>query len=298
MQSLKLFLLFLIPYLGYASPQIPELLIYKNDTIPIYNLIIEDYLEKNNLDILGGSEGELFGLNFRGGSFNCWRGYQGIYKIENDSLFIVDMKEIGGFLEFDNQEIPVNPNPKVSLMKEIFKDKIKNNKVFVDWVSYDISIKNGDILSWDGVFRYTYEKEILLSFNNGKLSKISNVQNYVEMPNGIKRKYQSQPQNDIFNALEKIKWKDPYNLDCSEKYTFLIGKKGKIKKIEVVTYKSEEETLEFMGKEVYDYCIKEIGNAVKNLQFDIVKDLGKPIEEKVFLEIWVNDDGSIENWNM
>ncbi|MET3730803.1 hypothetical protein [Moheibacter stercoris] len=53
-----------------------------------------------------------------------------------------------------------------------------------------------------------------------------------------------------------------------------------------------------MGKEVYDYCIKEIGNAVKNLQFDIVKDLGKPIEEKVFLEIWVNDDGSIENWNM
>lgn len=65
-----------------ASPQLPDYIIYKNDTIPTYNLLVELYLQKLNPD-----EDKLFGLSFRnsldglGASLNCWRGYQAIYKM-------------------------------------------------------------------------------------------------------------------------------------------------------------------------------------------------------------------------
>jgi hypothetical protein len=35
---------------------------------------------------------------------------------------------------------------------------------------------------------------------------------------------------------------------------------------------------------------------LKKLQFDIIKDKGKPIAENVYLEIWVEDNWKIKNW--
>jgi len=59
-----------------ASPQLPDYLIYKGDTLAVYDLILEQYLAK----IKTPDQGDLFGLKFRdGASFNCWRGYQAIY---------------------------------------------------------------------------------------------------------------------------------------------------------------------------------------------------------------------------
>jgi hypothetical protein len=37
-------------------------------------------------------------------------------------------------------------------------------------------------------------------------------------------------------------------------------------------------------------------NALKTLKFDIVKDKGKPIAEDIYIEIWVEDNGKVENW--
>ena len=52
-------------------------------------MIVENYLQS-----LNPNEDKLFGLSFRntteglGTSLNCWRGYQAIYEVENDSLFV------------------------------------------------------------------------------------------------------------------------------------------------------------------------------------------------------------------
>ena len=35
---------------------------------------------------------------------------------------------------------------------------------------------------------------------------------------------------------------------------------------------------------------------LKKLKFDILKDKGIPIAEDIYIEIWFNDDGTIENW--
>ena len=50
------------------------------------------------------------------------------------------------------------------------------------------------------------------------------------------------------------------------------------------------------GKREYNYCIRSMKKALSKLQFDILKRNGKPIYEKIYIEIWFNDDGTIENW--
>lgn len=87
-----------------ASPQSPDLLIYKGDTTRVYTLLLEEYFnqKKENDDV----EGQLFGLNFRdGASFNCWRGYQAIYKIDNDSLFLEQITSCNEYYYSDSIDV-------------------------------------------------------------------------------------------------------------------------------------------------------------------------------------------------
>jgi hypothetical protein len=78
-----------------SSPQMPDYIIYINDTIPVYNLILEKYFEA----IQEPDNGTLFGPSFRGDpgiiNPNCWRGYQAIYQISNDSIFLVHIISCG-----------------------------------------------------------------------------------------------------------------------------------------------------------------------------------------------------------
>src|SRR5690606_12553632 len=122
-----------------------DYIIYKKDTIPTYNLILEDYLQKENT----AKADKLFGLSFRdGSSSNCWRGYQAIYKIENDSLYLVDIITCG---ELRNDKI--DKTQSVDKMKALFKERLKSGKVFIDWFDGDINFPLTDkILRWDGVF--------------------------------------------------------------------------------------------------------------------------------------------------
>jgi hypothetical protein len=278
-----------------SSPQVPDFLIYKNDTIPTYNLLVEQYLQK-----IKGDKGRLFDLSFRnsidgtlGTSPNCWRGYQAIYKIENDSLFVTNIINCHS-LENKNQ------SPK-NYINELFGDKVKNNKVFIDWYSGNISfpskIDNNRVLRWDGVFERVFMYETVIKIDTGKILKISDEKNYDDLKNGIERLERDSISNIIFNKIKNYEWTKLDKFDCSELYTLVIGKKGKITNVIMTDYQTKESIKEFWDtKREYNHCIKSIKKALSNLQFDILKKKGKPIEEKVFLEIWFNEDGTIENW--
>ena len=43
---------------GICSPQIPDYIIYENDTVQTYNLLVEQYLQNKKSD-----KGQLFGLS-------------------------------------------------------------------------------------------------------------------------------------------------------------------------------------------------------------------------------------------
>jgi hypothetical protein len=278
-----------------TSPQVPDYLIYKNDTIPTYNLLVEQYLQK-----LKSDEGRLFNLSFRnsidsslGTSLNCWRGYQAIYKIENDSLFVSAIINCHS-LE-NKKQIPKN------YLKEIFGDKVKNNKVFINWYSGNISfptkVENNRILRWDGVFERVFMYETVIKIDTGKILKISDEQNYTYLKNGIERLKRDSISNILFDKINNYKWTKLDKFDCSEMYTIVIGKNGKITNVIMTEYQTKESIKEFWDtKREYNHCIKSIKKALSDLQFDILKRKGEPTEEKFFVEIWFNEDGTIENW--
>lgn len=64
----------------FGTAQIPDLLIYNNDTVSLYANPLESYYTEDNPRpdyIVGGCW-----------STACWRGYQAIWEVKNDSLFL------------------------------------------------------------------------------------------------------------------------------------------------------------------------------------------------------------------
>ncbi len=272
---------------SFASPQMPDYIIYEKDTIATYNLILESYLQK--LDSTNTEN--LFGLSFRKvASFNCWRGYQAIYKIDNDSLFLVYIINCG---ELRNGNI--DKKASIEKMKIIFGDKLTKGNVYVDWFNGDLNFPlSNNILRWDGVFYKIYEKERVINIFEGKVLNINDVENYFDDPKGIDRMDKSKISDILFKQLKKVKWKNENGFDCSDEFLITIDEVGKVSKVRMLY--SDEEIEKYYEKEEYSYCISQMLNGLKSLKFDIIKDKGKPISEDVYLEIWVEDNGKIKNW--
>jgi hypothetical protein len=75
-----------------------------------------------------------------------------------------------------------------------------------------------------------------------------------------------------------------------------IDKKGEISEVIMSEYRTKKEIKEFWDMPEYNYCIRTIKSRLKDLKFDVIKKAGKSIEEQVYLEIWVEDNGTLKNW--
>jgi len=281
------FLLLILPLGLFASPQMPDYIIHKKDTIATYNLILETYLHKQETS----DTDKLFGLSFRdGSSFNCWRGYQAIYKIENDSLYLVDIIICGELINYKIDKIQSDEK-----MKSIFKEKFKNGKVFIDWFSGDINFPLTDkILRWDGVFYKIFEKEKVINISNGLINNIEDVENYIDDPKRRDRRDKNILSDILFKKLKKSNWKNSNDFDCGTEYLVTIDENGNVSKVSML-YK-DEEIKEYYENDEYNFCIEKIFNSLKSLKFDIIKDKGKPISENIYIQIWQKENGKLENW--
>lgn len=275
----------------------PDYIIYKKDTIAIYNLLLEDYFQKAGTT----DQGQLFGLSFRdNSSTSCWRGYQAVYTIVNDSLFLKYILFCG---EFRSRNDSLNFKSSEEKIKQIFGDKVVDKKVYVDWYTGNISFPRGDLLRWDGVFSRTYYKEEILSFKKGSLSKKKLVNNYIDLPNGISRDFSKEKYHTdyklitdtIFSIIQKQDWKQLSDCDCDQRYLIIINAKGKIRQIKLFSYLDKKENDEY--EKDLKKCIPKFKHLLRNLQFDIVKWNGKPYEEKIVFEIFYTVDGKLENQN-
>jgi hypothetical protein len=275
-----------------ASPQIPDYLIYKGDTLPVYNLILEKIFKKINQS----DQGSLFGLKFRdGGSLNCWRGYQAIYKIDNDSLFLSDIINCGEL----RYKKTIDKEESKKRIANIFNGQIKNGKIFLNWYSGNFSLPQSTLLRWDGIFYESFEKEILIKVDNGRVKKAKLINNYIDKPDRINRRYNDTISNVLFERIKSknLNWNKLDNCDCADRYLITINKNGKIRKVQMADYQSKDSIDKYWDKKDYNLCINSIYRAVKDLKFDIIKRMGVKISEKVYLEIWYEEKTErIENW--
>ncbi len=126
-------LFFLVPTIVIGTPQEAEILIYGNDTIYMDYYPLEE-LRKKDKEV----DNKLKSL-FPAISSACWRGYNGTWKIEQDSLFLLKIEKCG--VEKDSKHID---------LRILFNEsKIGDNGVFANWYSEIIRANYGEFLDYD-----------------------------------------------------------------------------------------------------------------------------------------------------
>lgn len=249
-----------------ASPQLPDYLIVKNDTIPVYELPLS-YLNKEKQNSI------LNRFQFKKDtsslviSTNLWRGYQAFWKIIDDKLFLVGLK---GAINTDI-------------------------KIFAKWFSKELIIPKDKMLKWDGIFRRTYLKEEIFSFRKGHLKNLKSVENYIDLENGISRYKKKIITDTIFQKVTQLDWNKLSKCGCDDKYWIEIDSKGKIDDVKIIPF-SNNKWKNFWYNFPYKHCERRIKKQLQSLQFDIIKWNGKPYKEKFLIELFYSVDKKLENF--
>lgn len=125
------------------TAQTPEVLIYKNLHLNIDCEPLQQYFQTFiNLPV------------FTFNDTDCYRGYKGKWEIKENKLYIID-------LNGHTSKGYVNLN-------YLFPQK---KEVFADWFSGVINIPQGEVLEYSRLTPISYEKYIVLTFENGVLVK-------------------------------------------------------------------------------------------------------------------------------
>lgn len=278
-----IFFILILSSTAFGSPQAPDFLIVENDTIPIFFLPLEPYLVEHESNFINQLRNNLN----RPISFNCWRGYQAIWKLDNDKLYLTDFKSCG-IKEFEDPQ---------NVLKTAFPDQYKNESVFAYWVSTSIAIPKGDFLKWDGVFGRTYESEQLFHFKKGLMENTEIIQNYVDLENGFSRLNDSLVTDAMYQKIKLLNWDKLGEKFCDEDYEVTINSKGKISKVRFTNY-GESKWEYFWYSFSERKCRRAIQRQLKGMQFDIIKWNGKPYEETFWLQLFYDDEtNELENWS-
>lgn len=120
---------------------------------------LEIYLQKNE------PRDKLHPFLKDGCSTALWRGYVGLWEIDNGRLLLVDIYMCG--------------DKKRSIKDTIFKNQ--NSKIFADWFSGQLFIEKGKVIKYNHMAydRY-YENEIVAEVKNGVIER------EIEYKNGVK----------------------------------------------------------------------------------------------------------------
>ena len=239
----------------FATGQIPDLLIIKNDTGYIFTNPLELYFSKiGNRDIPG----------FSGcASSACWRGYVAIWTIENDSLFLTRIISCHKGENFCQDS-------KDGDLSAMFGERFKNNRVFADWYSGEIIKPSGRLIRYIHMgYASTYEFENRYKIDNGIISNIQKFTNYHNDTDRIDRIDYFDTRLYMYDYIkENLDWSIfPPDSTRYEDFQVTIDKNGRIGKIENVDW-------------IWKAYKRAIKDALKDIgKFDIISIQGKKVEE-------------------
>ena len=139
---------------AFATAQVPDRIIYKGDTLKLFSNPLE-YLP--NIDEL---RPRLFGDKKPRRSSACWRSYQAIWKIIDDTLYLTRISECHSRFG----------DIRIADLNKLFGNKCKNGIVKVDWFSGTMISPQGERLFYiHAWYESIYEKELAFQIKNGIL---------------------------------------------------------------------------------------------------------------------------------
>jgi len=285
-QIALLLTLFCFTQKGFGSPAIPDYIIHQSDTIRFEYFILGIYFRK--LD----SAGIAIPQFSEGMTLNCWRGYQAIYQVERDSFFLVDIINCKAF-----NDRKIDKASSRQKMKIIFGEKVKNGKVFVDWFSGVVSFSLNNIcLRPNDIGPSSYEKEHVLKIVKGHVLESKDILNYEEVEGGVNRKNRSDARDVIYEHLINAKLRA--RRSCSGVYHLYVSKEGWIKYIERSPKLDEDGRIKAGDPEGRcDPLIRDMFRVLRSMRFDILKERGEPVGERITLDVDVSRWRGLTRWS-
>ena len=131
-QAISILIIFCSIHTLLATPQSPEILIYKKDTLFIDYMPLEVLQKQNTL--IRARMNKLFHST----TSAHWRGYTGTWSIINDSLFLTKI-----YNETEKEY--------TNLRKIFTKTEVTQRGVFAKWYSEEIEANIGDLLGVDNI---------------------------------------------------------------------------------------------------------------------------------------------------
>jgi len=163
----------------FGTAQIPDLIIYKGDTLSLNNLPLNSFPNKEliNPQKLFGSSGCFYTA--------CWRNYVATWEIINGELYLKKIRNAcyptsmsGVSVSYKSGIKKDSLGNEYADLKKIFPQRFKNGKVKADWVNGKLISPKGELLFYvhDG-FDSIYEKEIEFSIKKGVLISTKTLDN-------------------------------------------------------------------------------------------------------------------------
>jgi hypothetical protein len=136
-----------------ATPQIPDILIYNNDTLSIFANPLEQLEDVNSL------RKKMFSDNKEHWNTACWRGYQAEWTVIDNELYLTAIYSCRYYEDSIKSDL-----------KQLFGEKLINGKIKANWITAKILSPQGKKLySAHSGYESLYEKEVVFEFVNGQL---------------------------------------------------------------------------------------------------------------------------------
>jgi len=161
----------LISVNSFGTAQIPDLIIYKGDTLSLFSCPLDSYPNQDLINPRGlfGSKGCFYTA--------CWRNYVATWEIINNELYLTEIRNAcyptnlrGVSASYKGKVETDSIGNEYADLKKLFPQGFKNGKVKADWVIGKLYAPKGNLLYYihDG-FQSTYESELELTIVDGTL---------------------------------------------------------------------------------------------------------------------------------
>lgn len=244
-----IFLIFtLSAKLSFATGQRSDLIIYEGDTLALLSLPLEEFLGEYNERL---RKYPILKLTC---STDLWRGYQALWKLENDRLFLIDVYLCG--------------NKDKSILKEFFQTQAP---IKAKWFTDQLFIQHGKMIKYNhtGFDRY-FQEETVVDIEQGN---IIGKERYV---NGIRPNdsgFPNDPDSIITEVYRRINWENLPELSKDKKLIVRL-KTGEIDSLTIVRDNAGE---------AYIKELQTVLNKFPQLKKFYVR--GKPLEETYSFQV-------------